>query len=49
MFRDILRRYTDSDAIDQSDLRHFLEGVGFLGLEDDEEDAGEARWEGEAG
>eukprot|EP00913_Durusdinium_trenchii_P029418 g27577.t1 len=29
LFRDILRRYTDSDAIDQSDLRHFLEGVGF--------------------
>lgn len=29
VYRDILRRYTDTDAIDQSDLRHFLEGVGF--------------------
>lgn len=29
VFRDVLRRYTDSDAIDQSDLRHFLEAVGF--------------------
>jgi len=29
VYRDVLRRYTDTDAIDQSDLRHFLEGVGF--------------------
>lgn len=25
----MLRRYTDTDAIDQSDLRQFLENVGF--------------------
>lgn len=29
VYRDILRRYTDTEAIDQSDLRYFLEGVGF--------------------
>ncbi|CAJ1330241.1 unnamed protein product, partial [Effrenium voratum] len=28
-YRDVLRRYTDTDAIDQSDLRQFLENVGF--------------------
>ncbi|CAE7724541.1 unnamed protein product [Symbiodinium sp. KB8] len=28
-YRDVLRRFTDTDAIDQSDLREFLESVGF--------------------
>ena len=27
VYRDILRRYTDTEAIDQSDLRYFLEGA----------------------